>query len=56
MVQKCTYRNRLHHDGYGQVKDYDEMIHNPSQQNQVGIYQYTNILHHKNMEKFHKKF
>ena len=56
MVQQCTYKNRLHHDGYGQVKDYNEYIHNLSLQNQVDMFQYTNILHHKNIAKFHKKF
>ena len=35
----------LRHDGYGQVKDYNECIHNLSQLNQVDIFQYTNILH-----------
>ena len=56
MIQQCTYKNRLHHDGYNQVKDYNECIHNLSLQNQVDIFQYTNILHHKNIAKFHKKF
>ena len=46
----------IHHDGYGQVKNYNESIHNLSLQNQVNIFQYTNILHHKNIAKFHKKF
>ena len=46
-VQQYTYKNRLHHDGYGQVKDYNECIHNLL--NQVDIFQYTNILHHKNI-------
>ena len=27
MVQQCAYQNRLHYDGYGQVKDYNEYIH-----------------------------
>ena len=40
VVQQCTYQNRLHHDGYGQVKDYNEMIHNLSLQYQVDIFQY----------------
>ena len=56
MVQQCTYQNRLHHDGYGQVKDYNEMIHNLSLQYQVDIFQYSNILYDKNIAKFHKKF
>ena len=56
MVQQCTYKNKLHHDGYDQIKDYNECIHNLSLQNQVDIFQYTNILHHKNIAKFHKKF
>ena len=49
MVQQCTYQNRLHHDGYGQVKDYNECIHNLSLLNQVDLFQYINILHHKNI-------
>ena len=40
MVQQRTYRNRLHHDGYGQVQDYNEIIHNLSLQYQVDIFQY----------------
>ena len=56
MVQQCIYKNRLHHDGYGLVKDYNECIHNLSLLNQVDIFQYTNILDHKNIAKFHKKF
>ena len=56
MVQQCTYQNRLHHDGYGQVKNYNEMIHNLSLQYQVDIFQYSNILRHKNIAKFHKNF
>ena len=56
MVQQCTYKNRLHQDGYRQIKDYNECIHNLSLQNQVDIFQYTNILHHKNIAKFHNKF
>ena len=39
----------LHHDGYSQVKDYNECIYNLSLSNQVDIFQYTNILHHKNI-------
>ena len=49
MVQQCTYQNRLHHDGYGQVKDYNECIHNLSLLNQVDLFQYINILHYKNI-------
>ena len=56
MVQQCTYKNMLHHDGYGQIKDYNECIHNLSLQNHVDLFQYTNILHHKIIAKFHKKF
>ena len=56
MVQQCTYQNKVHHDGYGQVKDYNEMIHNLSLQYQVDIFQYSNILHDRNIAKFHKKF
>ena len=55
-VQQCIYQNRLHHDGYGQVKDYNEMIYNLSLQYQVDIFQYSNILRHKNIAKFHKNF
>ena len=47
MVQQCTYKNRLHHDGYGQVKNYNECIYNLSLLNEVDIFQYTNILQHK---------
>jgi len=39
----------LHYDGYGQVKDYNECVYNLSLLNQVDIFQYTNILHHKNI-------
>ena len=46
MVEQCTYQNRLHHDGYGQVKDYNECIHNLSLLNQVDLFQYINILNH----------
>ena len=46
----------LHHDGYGQVKDYNEIIHNRSLQYQVDIFQYSNILHQKHIVKFHKNF
>ena len=49
MVQQSTYQNRLHHDGYGQGKDYNEMIHNLSLQYQVDLFQYINILHHKSI-------
>ena len=56
MVQQYTYKNRLHHDGYGQVKDYNECIHNLSLQNQVDIFQYTNILHHKKLQNFTRNF
>ena len=38
MVQQCIYKNRLHQDGYGQVKDYNECIHNLSLPNQVDIF------------------
>ena len=38
------------------VKDYNEMIHNLSLRYQVDIFQYSNILDHKNIAKFHKKF
>jgi len=55
MVQQCTYQNRLHHDGYDQVKDYNECIHNLSLLNQVDLFQYINILHHKNIAQFHKR-
>ena len=49
MVQQCTYQNRLHHDGYSQVKDYSECIHNLSLLSQVNLLQHINILHHKNI-------
>ena len=49
MVQQCTYQNRLHHD------DYNECIHNLSLLNQVDLFQYINILHHKNIAQFHKR-
>ena len=38
MVQQYTYQNRLHHDGYGQVKNYNECIHNLSLRNQVDYF------------------
>ena len=56
MVQQCIYQNTLNRDGYGQVNDYNEMIHNLSLQYQVDMFQYYNILHVKNIAKFHKKF
>ena len=56
VVQQCTYKNRLLHDGYGQVKDYNECIHNLGLQNQVDIFQYTNILHHKKLQNFTRNF
>ena len=40
MIQQCTYQNKLHYDGYGQVKDYNEIIYNLSLQYQVNIFQY----------------
>ena len=52
MVQQSAYQNRLHHDGYGQVKDYNECIHNLSLLNQVDLFQYINILHHKVLHNF----
>jgi len=48
IVQQCTYQNRLHHDGYSQVKNYNECIHNLSLLNRVDL-QHINILHHKNV-------
>ena len=56
MVQQCIYQNTLNRDGYGQVNDYNEMIHNLSLQYQVDMFQYYNILHVKKIAKFHKKF
>ena len=55
MIQQCTYQNRLHHDGYGQVKDYNEYIQNLSLLNQEDLFQYINILHHKSIAQFYKK-
>ena len=49
MVQQCTYQSRLHQKGHGQVKDYNEYIHNLSPLNQVDLFQYINILHHKSI-------
>ena len=40
MIQQCTYQNKLHYDGYGQVKDYNEIIYNLNLQYQVNIFQY----------------
>ena len=54
MVQQCTYQSRLHQKGHGQVKDYNEYIHNLSLLNQVDLFQYINILHHKNIAQFHE--
>ena len=56
IVQQRAYKDRLHHNGDSQVKDYDESVHNLSSLNQVNIFQYTNILHYKNIARFYKKF
>ena len=41
MVQQFIYKNRLHHNGYEYVKDYNEFIHNLSLPNQVDLFEYS---------------